>query len=511
MSAIPEDNRPPRVGFGMLKRFALGAVLIVFLSGATVASAVLLEVNQLTTIVTKESKPIPGIKGALDDVNPGDPQTILVLGSDRRFVDIKQKNPTRSDTILLVRLDPDKGATAVMSIPRDLKVDIRLRNGSVVTDKINAAYALGGPKLSVQTVKSLLHIPISHVVNVNFSGFRRAVNRLGCVYVDVDRRYYNSNLGKAPSQQYAEIDVSPGYQKLCGQKSLDYVRYRHTDNDFVRAARQQDFLRQAKDQIGLGRIFGDRKELLRIFGRYTQTDIAQDNTTAVLRLLKLAFESSRNPIREVHFLGDAGETYVTITPENLQRTKDQFLNARASNGPRKTGQATKKPAKGKSKQSKKASASLPPGIADARMAGEDLVAKASMRLGFPLYYARAKLALGSYPTSTATAPNPRVYDIYDRGHHRYRAYRIVGYAGQDGQYYGIQGTTWKSPPILDDPTDKIQMRGRTYEQFYDGSRLRLVAWRTPNAVYWVSNTLSQVLNNDQMRALARSFSRVGDK
>src|SRR4029077_16391967 len=140
----------------------------------------------------------------------------------------------------------------------------------------------------------------------------------------------------------------------------------------------------------------------------------------------------------------------------------------------------KKPAKGKGNPSKRASTSLPPGMVDARVEGEDLVAKASMHLGFPLYYARAKLTLGSYPTSTAIAPNPRVYDIFDRGHHRYRAYRIVGYARQDGQYYGIQGTTWKSPPILDDPTDKIRMRGRTYEEFYDGSRLRLIAWRTPN-------------------------------
>ena len=61
-----------------------------------------------------------------------------------------------------------------------------------------------------------------------------------------------SNAGLAPSQQYAEINIQPGYQKLCGQKALDYVRYRHEDSDFVRAARQQDFLRQAKAQIGLG-------------------------------------------------------------------------------------------------------------------------------------------------------------------------------------------------------------------------------------------------------------------
>jgi polyisoprenyl-teichoic acid--peptidoglycan teichoic acid transferase len=518
MSAIPEDNRPPRVGLGMLKRFALGAVLIMVLSGATVASAVLLEVNQLTTIITKESKPIPGIKGALDNVNPGGPQTILVLGSDRRFIDIKEKNPTRSDTIMLVRLDPGKGATAVMSIPRDLKVTIQTRQGPV-TDKINAAYALGGPRLSVQTVRALLHVPINHVVNVNFGGFQRAVNRLGCVYVDVDRRYYHSNLGLAPSQQYAEINISPGYQKLCGKQSLDYVRYRHTDSDFVRAARQQDFLRQAKDQIGLGAIFGDRKELLRIFGRYTQTDIASDNTQAILKLLKLAFESSRNPISEVHFRGDAGPTYVTVTPQNLQLSRDEFLNVRSSNGPRKTGQASqkvskkvsKKPSKRTRKQSTSATAGLPPSMVDARTEGENLIAKASMHLGFPLYYPRARLGVGSYPASTAISPNPRVYDISDRGRHRYRAYRIVGYAGQDGQYYGIQGTTWKSPPILDNPTDEIHMRGRTYEEFYDGSRLRLIAWRTPNAVYWVSNSLSELLSNPEMRALARSLSRLGDK
>ena len=79
-------------------------------SAATVASAGLLEVDQLIRIVKSESAPIPGIEGALDDVPAGKPQTILVLGSDRRFVDIKEKNPVRSDTLLLVRLDPSQAA-----------------------------------------------------------------------------------------------------------------------------------------------------------------------------------------------------------------------------------------------------------------------------------------------------------------------------------------------------------------------------------------------------------------
>ena len=214
---------------------------------------------------------------------------------------------------MLVRLDPSKEATAVMNIPRDLKVPIQVPGGGIDTTKINAAYSYGGPALAVKTVRNLLHIPINHVVNVNFGGFQRAVNRLGCVYVDVDRRYYHSNAGLPVSAQYAEINVPAGYQKLCGSKSLDYVRFRHADDDLVRSARQQDFLRQAKDQIGLGRLFGDRKELLRIFGRYTDTDL--HSNSAILRLLKLAFESSGHPIREVRFRGDIGPEFVTISPE----------------------------------------------------------------------------------------------------------------------------------------------------------------------------------------------------
>jgi hypothetical protein len=106
---------------------------------------------------------------------------------------------------------------------------------------------------------------------------------------------------------------------------------------------------------------------------------------------------------------------------------------------------------------------------------------------------------------------PRLYDIFDRGQHRHRAYRIVVSTGLTGQYYGIQGTNWKSPPILDNPSATTRMVGRTYELFTDGNRLALVAWRTQRAVYWVSNTLSRNLTNSQMLAIARSLSRVGER
>jgi hypothetical protein len=356
----------------------------------------------------------------------------------------------------------------------------------------------------VRVVRNLLHIPINHVVNVNFGGFQRAVNRLGCVYVDVDRDYFNDNDPPNGSPfDYATININPGYQKLCGKDALDYVRYRHFDDDLVRAARQQSFLSAAKEQIGLGRIFGDREELLRIFGRYTQTDIARQNTRAILRLLKLAFEASKNPIREVHFRGDIGETYVTISDTNLERTVDEFRRGRASNGPRET---TSSSSRGSSKRSSRRSAGLPRGVINAKVEGEDFVAAASTHLAFPTYYPRVRLSRGRY-----LYDRPRVYDIFDRAHRRYRAYRITVATGVQGQFYGVQGTNWKSPPLLDNPSSTTRMRGRTYELFTDGNRLAFVAWRTPRGAYWVSNTLSRTLTNRQMLAIAGSLSRVGER
>jgi polyisoprenyl-teichoic acid--peptidoglycan teichoic acid transferase len=325
------------------------------------------------------------------------------------------------------------------------------------------------------------------------------------VYVDVDKRYYHSNAGLPPSAQYAEINIPAGYQKLCGSQSLDYVRFRHADDDLVRAARQQDFLRQAKDQIGLGRLFGDRKELLRIFGRYTDTDL--HSNSAILRLLKLAFESSGHPIREVRFRNAIDGDFVVATPQQLELSKNEFLHVRASKGSRQITPSTKKQSKKARRRAQRNSPGLPPGVITDRTGAEDVMAQASQKLSFPVYIPRARLSRGTYVTDGS----PRAYDIYDGAHHRHRAYRMVVSAGFDGQYYGIQGTTWKSPPILDDPSDKMRLRGRSYQLFYDGNRLRLVAWSTPHAVYWISNTLSETLDNKQMLAIARSLSRFGGK
>jgi LCP family protein required for cell wall assembly len=497
VSTIPSDDRPPRLAFGMYKRFLLGALVVVLCSAGAVATAVLLEIKDDTNIFLTNSTHLKNIKGALDGVDAGGPQTILILGSDQRFVDIKAKTPVRSDTIILLRLDPDKGATSVLSIPRDLKVHIPGHG----TDKINAAYAIGGPALSVKTIRNLLHIPITHVVNVNFGGFRRAVDRLGCVYTDVDRRYFNDNeppFGGGPD--YAAIDIKAGYQKLCGQDALDFVRYRHFDTDLVRAARQQQFLSDAKDQLGVGKVFSDRKALLKIFGRYTQTDISSDD--AILRLLKLAVTSAQKPVREVRFPGDITGDFVTVTQQHLQQVTAQFMNAKPPAGaPGSSGKTVTTTTKKTSKGS--ASAKLAAGLQSAPTASEDEAVQLALKLPFPVYYPKALLNGAEY-----LPDHSRAYDIFDRNGHKYRAYRIVVKTDELGQYYGIEGTSWSGPPILDNPSERRRMAGRTYELFYDGQRLQTVSWRSGKAVYWVSNTLLQALNNSQMLAIARSVGKV---
>jgi len=363
------------------------------------------------------------------------------------------------------------------------------------------------PVFSLRTIRSLLGIPIHHYVRVTFWGFREAVDRLGCVYVDVDRKYFNDN--RPPfggGGAYAAIDVPAGYQKLCGQRALDYVRYRHLDSDLVRAARQQSFLGQAKDQIGVSGVFADRDKLLHIFARSVRTDIRSSH--AILSLLKLVAESSSKPVAEIPFPAlDAEGGNLQIGPDALHATVQRFLAAKATKHATKATATAHRTASAKPRRSRAANAAslTAPGLMVDRIAGDDEAARLQVQLPSLPVYAPALLAGGGrYRTD-----NARAYTITDRGGDRHRAYRIVAFEGAIGQYYGVEGTTWMAPPILDDPSERRRMGGRTYELFYDGHRLRIVAWRTPRAVYWVSNTLMRTLTNRQMLAIARSLKRAG--
>ena len=172
-------------------------------------------------------------------VLPGEPVNVLVIGSDTRP---QLGDPGRSDTLILVRMDNKRGFISMLSFPRDLLVNIP----DVGQGKINSAYSYGAAT-TIKTVEALTGEPVNEYVIVDFAGFAKLVDEVGGVYLDVDRRYFNENIGTAATN-YADIDLQPGYQRLSGTDALAYVRYRHTDSDYARIARQQQFLSELKRQ-----------------------------------------------------------------------------------------------------------------------------------------------------------------------------------------------------------------------------------------------------------------------
>jgi polyisoprenyl-teichoic acid--peptidoglycan teichoic acid transferase len=516
----PVFRKPPPEGDGTEApkpkrfwwRFLLGSFLIVAATaGATAVSGVVF-FNDLADALSHNDR-FRKLEQLLANVDSGEPENILIIGSDKRANE--PADPGRSDTAMLLRLDPDRNAIALMSIPRDLKVEIP----GYGTEKFNGAYTYGGPKLTLRVVKELTGLPINHVVNVDYLGFVRAVYAIGCVYVDVDRRYYHSNAES--SEEYAEINVQPGYQLLCGKKSLQYVRYRHTDTDLVRAARQQDFLSAARQRVPIGDLFFNRDQLLDIFTEYTTSDISDGETA--LEVLKLFIDSRNAEIHEVHFPAELGPSYVTASPEAIEGAVAKFLGIEASEGSRGTLEdepenqqrdRKKKNKKKRKKEKPRVAAPKPPGsdeLVPAREAGEleaKIVAR-KVNSGFPVFFPTRLPSGAAYVESNPylKVQDPRVYHFKDTDGDRHAAYRMVVAVGlSDGtHYFGVQGVRgWSDPPILSEPSETREIHGREYEIFLDGDRVDLIAWHRGENSYWISNDLLNTLTNDQMLGMARS-------
>jgi polyisoprenyl-teichoic acid--peptidoglycan teichoic acid transferase len=488
------EEGPPRRG--LWPRFLAGSFLIIV--AMTTATAVSLLVYLKG--IARGLGGLPSVRSQLQVADPGNPQTILILGSDERPTD----ESARSDTTILLRVATDQ--ITVMSIPRDLKVNIPGHG----IDRFNAAYSYGGPKLALTVVKQLTGLDnINHVVNVDFNGFADAVNAIGCVYVDVDHHYYHSNLGLAASEQYAEIDVPAGYQRMCGYNALQYVRYRHEDNDLVRAARQQEFLRDARQELPASKILADRSELIGILKRYVTSDIKE--LTDVVSLGKLFIGARGASVVQIDFpanLGGPDASYVTASESAIQEAVARF-----------DGESTPAPEQqpaegGKDAPAKKPDAKKPPpppplvdssltGVSGEQMAATLAATKTKSgkpMLDFPLYYP-TKLAPGS-----SLIDDSRAFPIDGPGDEKYFGYKFVATLTTQGYtaYYGLSGTDWKDPPILDNPSEVKTIDGREYLLSWDGDRLRFVGWKTGRGSYWVDNTLLSVLTPGQLLGIAQT-------
>ena len=509
----------PKGRAGVLWRAFAAAFVLVGCGAATTAVAGLLQVHQLVQDITVGGNKGVKVKG-IDLPSPGKPQTILLIGSDHR-ADAASFRQANTDTILLMRLNASSGTVNVLSIPRDLQVQVP----GYGSQKINAAYSEGGYNLLLQTIKSQVFpdLKVNHIIDTNFTGFSDIIDAIGCVYSDVDHRYYNDTALTG----YSSIDIQPGYQRLCGdnqseQGALPFVRFRHTDSDIVRNARQQDFLRWAKDGYSQSQLLHDRDKLLKIIGRHSTTDRALKTTKGLLELFDLVVTADGSQIKQIRFPSTFSNTatgdYVLSTAAGEQQAYASFMKPTKSSAP-----SAPAPAAGSTsgKRRRRRPAIDVAGLTADPTDGHSQAAALS-RVGMPVYYPRLIKSGSAYCSSLTANCNPgdepgaeyahsypRQYLIPTRGSgHKVHAYRMTLYINsQEGKYYGIQGVHWRNPPLLASPSGTRTINGRKLYLYADGGDLTTVAWHLGANTYWVSNDLTSDIPNSQLVGIAASMVR----
>jgi LCP family protein required for cell wall assembly len=480
-----------------LRRFLAGGALIALLTMVAISTAAFEAVGSVADLFAKGGL----IKSSdLTPTGGGVPTTVLILGSDRRAKTAIDANvPAHSDTILLIHLDPGKGLMSELSIPRDLYVQYLYRGGSYAS-KINYAYTLGGAKFSLHVVKDLLHIPINYVVDLNFEAFDEVVDKIGCVYVDVDHLYYNP-LGTG----FAAINVRPGYQQLCGQHALDYVRYRHDDTTFARDAREQAFLRDAKEQLGVSGLLGHAGGIITALSKSISSNIRGEQEIA--GLLETVASSVDGPVRQVRFpnnpLNVNGQDDQSASPGEIRSVVRQFLGTTVA-APVVHAIAPRRATRhhGHAGGGAVVIPSVPGLSATPSYVLSDAVAL-GVNVPFPVDVSALSLASGS-PDGFRPFSNYAVRDPQGIVHH---GYRIDWSTGSTGSYYGIEGLDWIDPPLFAH-ANTVERYGRSYLYVDNGSRVQDVGWIVGKALYWVSNTIFDDLTNAQMFALAESAQPV---
>lgn len=238
---------------------------------------------------SKESKMrVEGVGEALDAKKKGQPVTTLVMGVDKGSVPGEEES--RTDIMMLVSVNPANNKAAVISIPRDTRVEIPGRSGY---NKINAAHAFGGPKLAIQTVKDFTGLDINHYVVMDFEGFKHIVNAIGGVKMHVDVAIHDKYAG----------DVPPGDVVLTGDQALALVRARHD----VRSVPAGD----------LDRIKNQRKFLQAMLSTASHTR----NPFRIIKLIDVASENIKTDLSFTEMLslgrrlqGAGGELTMTTAP-----------------------------------------------------------------------------------------------------------------------------------------------------------------------------------------------------
>jgi LCP family protein required for cell wall assembly len=264
---------------------------------------------------------------------------VMVLGLDNT-----SRTP-RSDTILVVNLNPRAKNIGVISIPRDTRLEIPGRG----MDKVNHAYAFGGVRLTRQAVSQFLGIPIPYYVIINLNGVADVVDELGGINMDIEHRmHYVDRAGDL------YIDLKPGQQKLDGKKAVQYIRYRADgQGDIGRIARQQNFIRAVVDRLVGFSMFFKAPTLVRQITSHVRTNMPIPMMLSMAVKMREAYELSNVDVDTIPGEGkminavsywepDTHKTheivnrvvrgFVEITPEMLAEKKKIRIEVLNGNG-----------------------------------------------------------------------------------------------------------------------------------------------------------------------------------
>lgn len=239
------------------------------------------------------------------------PTTILLLGTDVVYTDLGNRTKKidqeaftgRSDTVMVVRLDPDRNTLGILSIPRDTQVNIP----GAGLQKVNAANALGGHNLAVATVSNFLGLPIEHYVVLNVHGLVELVNELGGITVEIPKRMrYLDWTAKL------KIDLEPGLHTLTGNQAMGFVRFRHDAlGDIGRVQRQEIFLRAVMDKARQPESWSHIPRLIEIASRYIDTDLSVSNMVAMASFVKGVPKKNQSMMLMPGFFTGTGDWGVT--------------------------------------------------------------------------------------------------------------------------------------------------------------------------------------------------------
>jgi LCP family protein required for cell wall assembly len=198
---------------------------------------------------------------------------VLILGIDRRP---EQGDVVRSDTLMVLRADPGAPQLALLSIPRDLYVDVP----GYGSNRINTAHFWGeneaqgrGPALAMETVTQNFRVPVQHYVRVDFDAFRTIVDTVGGLEITVEQPVVDHAY---PTEDYGTIaiEIPAGRQHMDGETALRYARSRHGSSDFDRAARQQEIIVALAHKLLEPRTWPMLPAVYQVIQAHTDTDLA---------------------------------------------------------------------------------------------------------------------------------------------------------------------------------------------------------------------------------------------